>query len=320
VGAGGRIYRGEKLDLPPGADRRTVEEVDNRSEIRDFLATRRARITPEQAGLLPGGGRRRVLGLRREEVAVLAGVSTDWYIRLEKGHIAGVSEDVLEAVARALQLDEAERAHLFDLARAAKPSRAPRRRSRVTVRPRVQWLLDSITASPAIALNGRMDLLATNALGRALYAPVYDDPRRPANIARFQFLDPRAKDFHPDWNGAANTTVAILRTEAGRHPDDPDLRELVGELSTVSEEFRSRWAAHDVRIHRTGVKTFQHPAVGMVELVYHSTTLPTEGPDDLQLTAYTAEPGTASEDALKLLASWAATDAQQAREAAPEMS
>jgi transcriptional regulator with XRE-family HTH domain len=283
--------------------------VDNRTEIREFLATRRARITPEQAGLLPGGGRRRVPGLRREEVAVLAGVSTDWYIRLEKGHIAGVSEDVLEAVARALQLDEAERAHLFDLARAAKPTRAPRRRSKVQVRPRVQWLLDSMSSSAVIALNGRMDILAANTLGRALYLPVFDDPRRSANIARFQFLDPRARDFHTDWEGAANTTVAILRTEAGRDPHDKDLRELVGELSTLSEEFRSRWAAHDVRIHRTGIKQFRHPAVGVLDLVYHSTALPTEGHEDLQMTVYTAEPGTPSEDALKLLASWAATTA-----------
>jgi transcriptional regulator with XRE-family HTH domain len=281
--------------------------VDNRSDIRDFLTSRRARITPEQAGLLPGGGRRRVPGLRREEVAVLAGVSTDWYVRLEKGHIAGVSEDVLAAVARALQLDEAERTYLFDLARAAKPSRTARRRSSVTVRPRVQWLLDSMTSSAAIALNGRMDILAANTLGRALYSGVFEDPRRPANIARFQFLDPRARDFHPDWDGAADTTVAILRTEAGRDPHDKDLRELVGELSTVSDEFRTRWAAHDVRIHRTGVKQFRHPAVGTLDLIYHSTSLPTEGPEDLHLTAYTAEPGTSSEDALKLLASWAAT-------------
>ena len=293
--------------------------MDNRSEIRDFLATRRARITPAQAGLLPGGGRRRVPGLRREEVAVLAGVSTDWYIRLEKGHIAGVSEDVLEAVARALQLDEAERLYLFDLARAAKPSRATRRRPKVSVQPRVQWLLDSMSSSAAIALNGRMDVLAANSLGHALYAPVFDDPRRPANIARFQFLDPRARAFHPDWSGAANTTVAILRGEAGRDPHDRDLRELVGELSTLSEEFRTRWAAHDVRIHRTGVKQFHHPAVGILDLVFHSMALPTEGPGNLNLTIYNAEPATPSEDAVKLLASWAATDAQQSRDAAADL-
>jgi transcriptional regulator with XRE-family HTH domain len=298
------------------AGRRTVDQVDNRSDIRDFLASRRARISPERAGLLPGGGRRRVPGLRREEVAVLAGVSTDWYIRLEKGHIAGVSEDVLEAVARALQLDEAERRYLFDLARAAKPSRAPRRRSKVSVQPRVQWLLDSMTSSAAFVANGRLDILAANTLGRALYAPAYHDPRRPVNIARFQFLDPRARHFHPEWDAAADTTVALLRTEAGRDPHDKDLRELVGELSTVSEEFRTRWAAHDVRIHRTGVKQFRHPAVGTLDLIYHSTSLPTEGGEDLHMTVYIAEPGTSSEDALTLLSTWAATDAQQTQDAA----
>jgi transcriptional regulator with XRE-family HTH domain len=225
--------------------------VDNRSDIRDFLASRRARITPEQAGLLPGGGRRRVPGLRREEVAVLAGVSTGWYERLEKGHIVGVSEDVLEAVARALQLDEAERLHLFNLARAARPTRAPQR-GRARIQPRVQWMLDSMTGSAAFVANGRLDILASNTLGWALHSPVFDGPRRPANFARFQFLDPRAHDYYSDWESAANITVALLRTEAGRAPYDKDLRELVGELSTVSEEFRTRWAAHDVRIHHAG--------------------------------------------------------------------
>ncbi len=283
--------------------------MDNRSDIRDFLASRRARITPEQAGLLPGGGRRRVPGLRREEVAVLAGVSTDWYIRLEKGHIAGVSEDVLEAVARALQLDEAERIHLFNLARAAKPARASQRRGKAQIPPRVQWMLDSMTGSAAFVANGRLDILATNTLGRALHAPMFDDPRRPANFARFQFLDPRARDYYQDWDAAANVTVALLRTEAGRDPHDKDLRELVGELSTVSEEFRTRWAAHNVRTHHSGAKQFRHPAVGALELIYHTVDLPTPTHGKLALTMYTAEPGTPSEDALKLLASWAATDA-----------
>ena len=241
--------------------------VDNRADIRDFLATRRARITPEQAGLPSGGGRRRVPGLRREEVAVLAGVSTEWYVRLEKGHIAGVSDDVLDAVARALQLDEAERSHLFDLARAAKPGRhAPSRRPKPQVRPSVQRILDSMTTTAAFVRNGRLDILAINALGRALYAPVFDDERRPANLARFNFLDPRAKDFYPDWNDAANTSVALLRTEAGRDPHNRDLTDLVGELATRSEEFRTRWAAHNVRLHRTGVKHFHHPVVGTLDL------------------------------------------------------
>jgi transcriptional regulator with XRE-family HTH domain len=287
--------------------------VDNRSDIRDFLASRRARITPERAGLLPGGGRRRVPGLRREEVAVLAGVSTEWYTRLEKGHIAGVSEDVLEAVARALQLDEAERTYLFDLARAAiKPARTLQRRSRAQIQPRVQWMLDSMTASAAFVANGRLDIVATNSLGWALNSPLFDAPRRPANFARFQFLDPRARDFYPDWEGAANITVALLRAEAGRYPSDAQLRELVGELSTVSEEFRTRWAAHNVRIHHNGAKRFRHPVVGTLDLGYHTLDLPTEDHRGLRLTIYTAEPGTPSEDALKLLASWAATNADVA--------
>ena len=283
--------------------------MDNRSDIRDFLASRRARITPQQAGLPPGGGRRRVPGLRREEVAVLAGVSTDWYTRLEKGHIAGVSEDVLEAVARALRLDEAERTYLFDLARAAaKPTRTPQRRSRAPIQPRVQWMLDSMTGSAAFVANGRLDILATNTLGWALHSPMFDDPRRPANFARFQFLDPRAHDYYQDWQGAANITVALLRAEAGRRPHDTQLRELVGELSTVSEEFRTRWAAHDVRIHHNGAKQFHHPVVGTLDLSYCTLDLPTEDRSNLRLTIYTAEPGSPSEDGLKLLASWVTTD------------
>ncbi len=287
--------------------------MDNRSDIRDFLASRRARITPQQAGLLPGGGRRRVPGLRREEVAVLAGVSTDWYTRLEKGHITGVSEDVLEAVARALQLDDAERTYLFDLARAAaRPSRTPQRRGKAPIQPRVQWMLDSMTGSAAFVANGRLDVLATNTLGWALHSPMFDSPRRPPNFARFQFLDPRAHDYYRDWEGAANITVALLRAEAGRRPHDAQLRELVGELSTVSEEFRARWAAHDVRIHHNGAKQFHHPVVGTVDLNYCTLELPAEDRADLRLTIYTAEPASPSEDALKLLASWAASGADVA--------
>jgi transcriptional regulator with XRE-family HTH domain len=279
--------------------------VDNRAEIREFLASRRAKVTPEQVGLPSGGGKRRVPGLRREEVAVLAGVSTDWYIRLEKGHINGVSADVLDAVARALHLDEAERAHLFDLARAAKPTRAPRRRAQSRVRPSMQRIVDSMVTTPAFVRNGRLDLLAINALGRALYAPVFDDPARPANLARFNFLDPRAEDFFPDWDDAANTTVALLRTEAGRDPHNRDLTDLIGELATRSDEFRVRWAAHNVRLHHSGTKCFQHPVVGALDLAFEAMDLPAE--PGLTLTAYTAEPGAPSADALRLLASWAAT-------------
>jgi transcriptional regulator with XRE-family HTH domain len=289
--------------------------VDNRADIRDFLTSRRARITPEQAGLLPGGGRRRVTGLRREEVAVLAGVSTDWYTRLEKGHISGVSESVLEAVARALQLDEAERTYLFDLARAAtRPARGAPRRGRADLEPRVQWMLDTMTGSAAFVADGRLDVLAANTLGRALHAPMFDDPRRPPNFARFQFLDPRSQDFYGHWESAATITAALLRAEAGRRPHDTRLRELVGELSTVSEEFRTRWAAHDVRIHHDGTKTFHHPVVGLLELGYCTLELPSPDRSDLRLTIYTPAPGSASEDGLKLLASWAtpSTSDQQA--------
>lgn len=286
--------------------------MDNRDDIRDFLATRRARLTPEQVGLPSGGGRRRVPGLRREEVAVLAGVSTEWYIRLEKGHISGVSEDVLEAVARALRLDEAEHTYLFDLARAARTMKRPARRRRTDDLPEpVQWMLDSMVDSAAFVANGRLDLVASNALGRALYSPVIDfDPVRP-NIARYQFLDPAADTYFTDLEGAAKVTVALLRTEAGRHPDDKELRELVGELSTVSATFRTRWASHDVRLHHAGQKQFNHPAVGLIDLSYHSMDIAPGSPRPLTMTVYTAEPGSASDEQMRLLASWAATEAPE---------
>jgi transcriptional regulator with XRE-family HTH domain len=279
--------------------------VDNRAEIRDFLATRRAKITPGQVGL-PEGGRRRVPGLRREEVAVLAGVSPEWYTRLEKGHIAGVSDEVLEAVARALQLDEAEQRHLFDLSLAARPHRPQRRRSKpYLVRPSIQRLVESMSGTPAFVRNGRLDILAINQLGRALYQPVFDDPARPANLARFAFLDPRARTFYPGWDSLADGTVAVLRTEAGRNPHNRALTDLVGELATTSSDFRIRWAAHDVRLHQTGTKYFRHPIVGLIDVAFDSLDLPAD--PGLTLTAYSAEPGTPSADALSLLASWAAT-------------
>jgi transcriptional regulator with XRE-family HTH domain len=279
--------------------------VDHRAEIRDFLATRRAKITPGQVNL-PHGQRRRVPGLRREEVAVLAGVSTEWYTRLERGHIAGVSDEVLEAVAYALRLDDAEQRHLFDLARAARPQRAQQRRLRPqVVRPSIQRLVDSMTAVPAFVRNGRLDILAINQLGAALYQPVFDDAVRPANLARFAFLDRRALTFYPGWDSLADATVAVLRAEAGRNPHQRALTDLVGELATTSTEFRTRWAAHDVRLHQTGRKHFQHPVVGLIDVDFDSLELLAD--PGLTLTAYSAEPGTPSADALSLLASWAAT-------------
>jgi transcriptional regulator with XRE-family HTH domain len=286
-----------------------VGVVDNRDDIREFLASRRARITPEQAGLPDFGGSRRVAGLRRAEVAMLAGVSPDYYTRLERGNLSGVSDSVLDALCRALRLDEAERSHLYDLARTAGP--APRNRRRPTkqhVRPGTQHLLDAMTDAPAFVRNGRLDILAANRLAETLYSPAFDTAGRPVNLARFCFLDRRAEDFYPDWNDAANTTVALLRTEAGRDPYDKALTDLVGELATRSDDFRTRWAAHDVRLHHTGTKHFQHPLVGRLDLGFEAMPMPAD--PGLTLTAYSAEPGTPASDALRLLASWAAAVAR----------
>jgi transcriptional regulator with XRE-family HTH domain len=288
--------------------------VNAKSEIREFLTTRRAKITPERAGLRTFGGTRRVPGLRREEVALLAGVSVDYYTRLERGNVAGVSETVLEALARALQLDEVERAHLFDLARAGAAHPAPRRRSRAQrIRPSVQVLLDAMTAVPAFVRNGRLDLLAANALGRALYSQQFDSPFEPANSARFLFLDPRAQDFFPDWDRVAHDAVAVLRAAAGRDPYDRDLSDLVGELSTRSEPFRVLWAAHNVHRHETGVKRFHHPVVGDLTVTYETMELVADA--GLMMFVYTAEPGSKSEEALNLLASWAATPDEESMHA-----
>jgi transcriptional regulator with XRE-family HTH domain len=285
---------------------RNVEAVDTRAEIREFLATRRAKITPAQAGLPAGGGIRRVPGLRREEVAVLAGVSTDWYIRLEKGHIEGVSDDVLDAVARALRLSDAERLHLFNLARAAKPQRPPRRprRPQPAVRSSVRRVLESMTGSPAFVRNGRLDVLAINPLGEALYAPAFENPARPVNLARFCFLDPVSRTFYPDWDDVAHSTVSVLRGEAGRDPFSRELTDLVGELATRSDFFRTDWAGHDVILHQHGSKHFNHPVVGRIDVTFDSMELPAD--PGLTLTAYSTEPGTFSHDALSLLASWSA--------------
>ena len=290
--------------------------MDSKSEIREFLATRRARITPQQVGLATYG-RRRVPGLRREEVAVLAGVSTDYYAQLERGNLTGVSDSVLDAIARALQLDEAEHAHLHDLAHAANTASPTRRGAtpKQQMRPVVQRILDGITAMPAIIMNGRLDLLSANRLGYALYSPVYDDdPARPVNLARFTFLNPHATGLYPDWDLAANTTVAMLRTEAGRHPYDRALTDLIGELSTRSDTFRNRWAAHNVLLHRSGTKRFHHPVVGDVSFAYEVMELSAD--TGLTLTAYSPEPSSPSQDAVALLASWAATLDQRQQDVA----
>jgi transcriptional regulator with XRE-family HTH domain len=288
--------------------------VDAQGEIREFLTSRRAKVKPEEAGLPWYGDNRRVPGLRREEVAMLAGVSVGYYTRLERGNLNGVSETVLDALTRALQLDDAERAHPFDLARAAHTTIPARRRPTMQrVRPSVQRILDAMTAAPAYVRNGRGDILAANQLGCALYSELYKNPSRPVNTPRFVFLDPRAAEFFVDWDRVANEVVAVLRSEAGRDPHDRGLSELVGELSLQSEQFRTRWAAHNVRFHNTGVKHFNHPVVGELHLTFNRLDLAAD--PGLTIFTYAAEPGSRSEEALKLLGSWAATvdPAQSAR-------
>ncbi|ROR65516.1 helix-turn-helix domain-containing protein [Agrococcus jenensis] len=284
--------------------------MDIRDDIREFLTTRRARLTPADLGLPDFGGRRRVAGLRREEVALVAGVSVEYYVRLERGNATGVSASVLEGVARALRLDDAEVQHLHDLVRAANDGAAPaRRRARPrtqAIRPGMQQLLDAMHGIPVVVQSGRLDVVGVNALGRALFSELFDSPRQPANFARYLFLDPRAPRFYRQWDDSAQQIVALLRAEAGRAPRDRDLSDLVGELATCSDTFRALWASHDVREHRTGVKAVTHPLVGEIDLSFEALDVSTER--GLQLIAFTAEPGSASDGALRLLASWAASE------------
>jgi transcriptional regulator with XRE-family HTH domain len=278
--------------------------VDPAHDIAEFLTSRRAKVTPEEVGL-PTYGPRRVKGLRREEVASLAGVSVEYYKRLERGNASGASDGVLDALAHALRLDDAERAHLHDLARAINPvTSRPRRSTQRRVRPVVQRIVDAI-GTPAIVRNTRVDYLYANTPGRALYAPVFDSREQPANSARFAFLDPAAHDFYVDWERTAKDLVAHLRSEAGRNPYDKSLSDLVGELSTRSPEFRTWWAAHNVRYHQTGVKRLHHPVVGELELSYEVMELSADA--GLTVSVYSAEPRSRSQQALDLLESWTAT-------------
>lgn len=289
----------------------TVGSVSGGNEIREFLTTRRARVTPEQAGLRAYGRRRRVSGLRREEVALLANISVEYYTQLERGNVRGVSEDVLQAVVRALQLDEVERTHLFDLVRAAKRRSATARRTPERVRPGVQRVLDSITESAAFVRNGRLDILSANRLGYALYSEAFANPDRPVNLARFVFLDRQSRTFYADWEGIADAGVGSLRAEAGRDPYDRDLSDLVGELSMQSEDFRSRWASHDVREYRSGIQPFHHPLVGDLTLSYEALQLTADV--GLTLIVYTAEPDSPSQEALNRLASWSSEPDRSSR-------
>ncbi|WP_329599848.1 helix-turn-helix transcriptional regulator [Streptomyces pseudovenezuelae] len=280
--------------------------MDNRAEISAFLKSRRDKITPEQAGL-PVYGQRRVAGLRRNEVATLAGVSVEYYTRLERGNLSGVSDSVLEALAEALRLDDTERTHLYDLARAANttPARARRRTARPAVRPSVQRIVDGMPGMPAFVKNHRFDMLVANPLGRALFSEMYADPVCGANTLRFAFLSPAARRFFVDWERIARGAVGALRVEVGKNPYDRELSNLIGELSTRSDAFRVMWGAHDVHVFHDGTKRFRHPVVGELELDFESMNLP-DG-SGLTVALYNAAPGSAAADALNLLASWSAT-------------
>ncbi|MER7483901.1 helix-turn-helix transcriptional regulator [Streptomyces sp. NPDC126510] len=282
--------------------------MELQQEIRDFLMSRRARITPEQAGLPHLGGNRRVKGLRREEVAMLAGLSVEYYTRLERGRLGGASESVLDAIARALRLDDDERAHLNDLARNVAPGTSRKRPGRASpVTASVQQVLDSMSV-PAVVQNGRLDLLAANDLGRALYADLFDMSERPPNFARYVFLDRRAEAFYADIDTAKNLLVAVLRATAGRDPLDKKVTELVGELSARSTDFSTRWAKHNVHRHSRGRKIVNHRVAGTMDLAYDDFALP--GDPYVSITTYTADPDTPSADALTLLATWADTHKQ----------
>jgi transcriptional regulator with XRE-family HTH domain len=282
--------------------------VDNRDEVRAFLTSRRAKVSPEQAGI-PAYGSRRVAGLRRGEVAALARVSVEYYTRLERGNLSGVSDSVLDAVARALRLDETETAHLRHLARAAgpQPARVRARRDKAPeIRPAIRRVLDSMTGVPAFLRNHRFDLLAANPLGMALYAPMFAaGTALPVNSMRFTFLNPHAQAFYPEWAQVARSAVAALHIAAARNPDDQQLMNLIGELSIRSESFRGWWAAQDVYVHRHGTKRFRHPVIGELDLDFEALEL--AGDETLTILTYSAEPGTPSGDGLELLASWAAT-------------
>jgi transcriptional regulator with XRE-family HTH domain len=285
--------------------------MDRRTEIRDFLISRRARITPEQAGLRlsPLAGARRDAGLRCEEVALLAGVSVPYYTRLERGDARGATDTVLDAISRALLLDDAECAHLFDLVRAANATaaaQATRRPGRQPVRPELRNMLETMSGVPAYIRNGRLDILAGNALAQALFAPIFTSPARPVNAARFTFLDPAAAaEFYPDWDAVADQNVPTLRAEVGRNPNDKALSDLIGELSTRGDTFRQRWARHEVRRHRAGAKRLNHPLIGPMTFTYETMELAAD--HGLYLIVCGAAPGSPDADALNLLASWNAT-------------
>ena len=287
--------------------------MDIAKDIREFLMTRRAKITPEQVGLAPGV-RRRVPGLRREEAAQLAGVSTEYYTQIERGNVAGVSDEVLQAISRALRLSDDETVHFFDLVRAGAGTRTSTRNKRAAVKKLpegVQALMDGMAGTPAIVLDGNLDILAANPLGRLLYSPLYDRALGRPNFARFIFFDSAAAQVFPEWERSADEAVGLLQAEAARDPHSAAITQIVGELATQSVEFRTRWAAHNVTAHRHGVKRFGHPEFGDLTLTYNVFEV-TAAPG-LSLVGYTAEPNSPSAQALSIMSSWSVTGPTESR-------
>ena len=284
--------------------------MDNRRDVQEYLTALRGRLTPETAGLTVFGGEHRVPGLRREEVAQLAGVSTAYYTRMERGDLSGVSDSVLYALARGLQLNEAETTHLLDLARTATTTpRAARAKPAPKVPARVAHLLDTMHEVPVVSLSRIGDPVASNRLGRALFPHLFPEKGQPLNHARYLFLDPRSQRFYPDWENSARGAVSSLRLLAGQDPADRALMNLVGELSTHSAPFRTWWSSHTVRLHTSGTKRLNHPIVGELTIGYD--VLAVQSVPGLTVTTYLTEPGTPSADALDLLRSWVAGQQQE---------
>ncbi|MEU5969596.1 helix-turn-helix domain-containing protein [Streptomyces globisporus] len=278
------------------------EPLDRRAELSEFLRTRRAKLQPQDVGLPEFGRARRVPGLRREELAQLAGVSVAYYTRLEQGNGRNVSAEVLDAIARALRLTDAEHAHLNHLARPArhKKKRRPARVQRV--RTGLLYLLDNLDGIPAYVTGARSDILAWNAMAAAVFGDWGALPPGERNWARLVFLSPGYRDLFVNWDSKASDMVSYLRLYAGCHPDDPELSALVGELSVKSDEFRRLWATHNVKEKGHGVKLVRHPLAGDLTLSYETLNLPDD--EEQHLVTYHAEPGSESAQALRLLASW----------------
>ncbi|MDT9698882.1 helix-turn-helix transcriptional regulator [Streptomyces sp. P17] len=297
------------MDEQPVSPQESGGGLDRRAELSEFLRTRRARLKPEDVGLPDYGRHRRVPGLRREELAQLAGVSVAYYTRLEQGNGRNVSAEVLDSIARALRLSDAEHAHLTHLAKPkqhkkkAGPARAQQ------VRPALRHLLDSMADVPAYISGRRSDVLAWNRMASALFGDWGELPAQERNWARLVFLNPAYRELFVDWDQKAYDIVSYLRMDAGCHPDDPLLSALVGELSVKSEEFRRLWATHDVKEKSYGVKRLRHPLVGELTLSFESFRLMDDG--EQNLITYHAEPGSPAAEALRLLASWG-TDATRA--------